>query len=982
MSEPVALWELEVEVAKAPSGSYRISGTLWKAPSYPLISTGSRSVQTRFPSEETSEPIAAVSALWRHASLDMPEVAGAFLRLTLELPPELERLDWETALPAALVVRRRFATLLGRHARRADLRLPLSVCLVDPTGSVATAIYRDPHLAVVRDVGLQIASEQASPEAAIVHLVAAGGDVLSGLEARLKARSRPALLVVVQSQAPISEEVATLVSRTNLLVVIGTDSTDLVRNFYRALLHDTPIDRSLALALQASGARRYRLWADGDVRLPLLSRAILEAVRDRPSGDLWGTTRGIDPRTSERVIRDRVDAVTTDLRRRLDALSAPLEFAIDAGLQSIRDRTIDFRNEDHGVRAVANLQRQIEATAQLALARRSLNAPRGDIRQAVARVTSLRLRPPHGPGDLPKTQPLVCGHPYRLVVRIGHQAAAQARATAEFPEDLLKSVFRDHDTAELDVVVFAPADDFELPSPPRLKLHLPRVGDAEAGLPFRVLRSGVRRLRVAVYHGARLLQSLCLVARVVGADEEVADADQPAVQVGLDYSATGDFALLESLPSPTASIVVNDGPGGTHWLGVFAPEAGESAAGHIGQLFTVSDEKVRKVVGALQNALENAAVFGRGYRFADDTVDDVRWKQREATVVALARAGKRMWRTLLGDSLQPAFRLSERPGVLSVGRCRTDGVGIPWAACYDYDLDPAQPAAGQSVCSTFSKQARAGQDWLDDPAGCRAQADCPLNIPGAEKSVVCPFGFWGIRHQIEQPLHAVPATTTSPKGQAELGEVETVAHGSMDFNGRIRVACGRFQFADAETHPEELKPALDVNVASRLSDVIALIEKDGTSLIYFFCHGDTVEGDFVLQVGSAAAVENIGPDTLGTRFKWTQPQPLVFLNGCDTVAFNAEAINELTAAFRRWGAAGVIGSEFAVPRPLARTVGADILRRLAGGEMVGQAFLAVRRTLFRKMNPLALAYSAYASAWLHYAPTPACAQCRAVTASR
>jgi hypothetical protein len=989
MSDSTALWELDVSVSGTVHGQYRIAGTFWQAPVYPSFSgtaridaTGGRVIVASFPSQETTEPIAAVSGLWTRATALMTEAERAFLRLTLELPPELESLDWETAFEGALVVRRpKPMSSRGSASRRVALRLPLSVGVVDPTGTLATEIYRDPHLAAVRDLGVRIVADVPGLESVILHVVAARDDVAPWLESRLADRSQLPVLVVVETSGTIPAGLEALARRTKALLTTQSNPESL-RVFYRALLHNTPIDRSLAFALEATGSRRYRLWADGDERLPLLTTAVLESASAYSLGAVaLENLRGVGPRTSEQPPRHRLDAVTRDLRLRLDEMSLPLDSAIKQTLGSVRAGAIDFSAEDHGVRAMANVQDQIDTATELASARESLRAPREVLQEAVARVTSLWLREADGRSDLANDQALVCGREYRLAVRIG-RPQERSRASAAFPEGLLARAFRQHDMVELDVVVFSPADDFKLLAPSRAKLRLARFGDSETvELPLQAMRAGVCRLRACIYHGLRLLQSIWLEARVDRVEGAAADPGGAASQVGLDYTATADFALLESLPSPDASIVVNEASGGSHWLGVYAPEAGTTPGEPTAQLFTVSDDRMQKVVGRLQTELEKAAVYGLKYRFADDAVTDAQWQQREQTVVALARAGRQMCRTLLGDAIRPALRLSARPGVLSVGRCSGDGIGVPWAACYDYGLDPAQPESGQIVCPVFSAQARAGHDRLDDPAGCRAQADCPLNTPGAEQRVVCPFGFWGVRHQIEQPLHHVPVIATGPNGQAKLPPVEAVVHGFRETGGRLRVACGRYQFADAETHPDELKSTLDLDVASHTGEIMTLIKAAGTGIVYFFCHGLVVNGEVVLQVGSATSAENIGADTLDVAFEWAQPQPLVFLNGCDTVAFSAEAINDLTTAFRVWGAAGVIGTEFSVPRALARTVGSEILERLARGATVGQAFLAVRRALLRKMNPLALAYSAYASAWLHYAPTAGCPQCPSTTAN-
>jgi len=78
--------------------------------------------------------------------------------------------------------------------------------------------------------------------------------------------------------------------------------------------------------------------------------------------------------------------------------------------------------------------------------------------------------------------------------------------------------------------------------------------------------------------------------------------------------------------------------------------------------------------------------------------------------------------------------------------------------------------------------------------------------------------------------------------------------------------------------------------------------------------------------------------------------------------------------FRHLGAAGVIGTEVPVHESLARYVAMHVLRALSTGKTLGEAFLSMRRALFRALNPLGLAYAFYASAWYHFGPS-SCPRC-------
>ena len=1004
MGETCELWELEVTSSETAGGSYTFTGSLWRRPVYPSLSpAGGDGTGT------------ADSPLEHHVSFGgsdprdaWAEMVGALrtfsggdddrrlTRLTLELPASLESHDWEGLAAPNLVVRR----LPGRVTPRPmpSLSLPLRIGLLDrtgPPGSMAQQLYDDSHLHMVRDSGIQLVDGQAGAAAVpILHVAASAGDPIVGsILDSVRMRTLDQHLLVLQTDAPVGLRSDMLHWRHGAILEVD-DDIGFARALYRKLLHDWPIDRSVAFALRESHVGRYRLWGRGGDRLPLLTTAVLElagrlslSTRDtsgletvfrggRPTRTTRGGGRGGLREPARPRSHGRVETVTNDLKSRLDAIAKTSKESVAAAVDRVRQRAIDFTQEDHGVRAIVDVQRGIAHAAAVVFARELLDdVPREVVETALGRMTSVWLRDASDGRDLRKTEPAVKGRDYALTVRIG-RPVADARVAEAFPEEALVEAFRQSDEVELDVVVFAPAADFDIPSP-LAKLKLPRVGDSEPiAIGLRAVRAGACRLRTCIYAGTRLLQSLWLEARVVEHDGETANPHEPeAIRSEVDYAATGDFALLGSLPAPEASIVINDAPDGTHWLGVYAPNAATPLTELNARLFTIDDADVRTTVGAIQVQLANISLYGGKYRFTNQDPTPEEWTQRERLLVTLAREGRRLCRTLLGNYRSEIKKDAAQPGVMSIGRCRGDKVGIPWGVFYDYGLDVHRQEAEQSVCAVFSAQARSGTDQLDDPVACRAQASCPLNTPGAEATVVCPFGFWGARHQVEVPLHHT--AKNDGEGRTKIRRAETVNHVPRVDAGKLRVACGRFDFGKDEDHPAELNQLMDVEVRSERDAIVNLLRGGGFPIVYFFCHGKEVSKDLVLQVGPPNPPQYIGADTLDD-VEWTQPQPLVFLNGCDTVAFKADVINGLTTMFRGCGASGVIGTEFSVPRLLARAVGGRVLERLASGATLGRALLDTRRELLRQMNPLGLAYTAYASAWLHYAPDGDCAQCNEI----
>jgi hypothetical protein len=103
------------------------------------------------------------------------------------------------------------------------------------------------------------------------------------------------------------------------------------------------------------------------------------------------------------------------------------------------------------------------------------------------------------------------------------------------------------------------------------------------------------------------------------------------------------------------------------------------------------------------------------------------------------------------------------------------------------------------------------------------------------------------------------------------------------------------------------------------------------------------------------------------RILWKDPQPVVFINGCHTVAMDPSMVLDFASTFvTSLNAAGVIGTEITIFEPLATAFAEEWMKRfLVLGETVGEAILKARLKLLKAGNPLGLVYNAYANAGLH-----------------
>ena len=105
-------------------------------------------------------------------------------------------------------------------------------------------------------------------------------------------------------------------------------------------------------------------------------------------------------------------------------------------------------------------------------------------------------------------------------------------------------------------------------------------------------------------------------------------------------------------------------------------------------------------------------------------------------------------------------------------------------------------------------------------------------------------------------------------------------------------------------------------------------------------------------------------DTFRTKhIDWTDPRPVVLVNGCHTTALGPEVAQPLVSGLMfTANAAGVIGTEVTIFEPLAVEFAESFLRVFDAGSMLGWAVRDARLTLLGRGNPLGLVYIPFAAA--------------------
>lgn len=788
--------------------------------------------------------------------------------------------------------------------------------------------------------------------------------------------------------------------------------------FYRKLMHNWPLEQGLLAALREAEGTPGTLptgWTfgareGGELHL-LLPLPVVETAQSAgpppPSPMSPAEAAGRAPRGSRqaRAAADLRTQAGGALERRREEL---LDMAahVHAGIPE---------SEEHFVGDVVRLAESVQtASESYAWDRDALDllerAEDRAIQEATVRLTNLWLSEERAEGErqIGPGEPLTDQAPYVMHLLIAPRAIRGAVVEA-FPEGALAELFKTQEWVTLDVVLFSPGTDFRLERQ-RAELRLPRVGASEEVrievIPQRV---GVCRLRACLYYGNVLLQSLLLEAEVIA--DEVDHPEGAGVTSVLDYVASTDLALLGELPQPDLSLFTNQVSDGTHWIGVYASDgdtglglaSGDTIALDSATLDTMTQD-IRKLLGEIEGLREGRrSSYNYGKPLAELGETELAW--RENQLIRLACQGSRLFENLLiVAGMEPSrednlWNKLQRPGLISIARCRGERPSLPWAALYEQYLDPGRETE-MRLCPFYQTElARYGAATatsppgpdsviLQDPQSCREREGCPLKAPGSELTV-CPFGFWGFLHQVEQPLQDIEPLSVGARDEApvELGEARRnqtsrlVRDRSRAFQALMAAWPG---FSDVQQHRDEIKQLFtDVGLAepNYLDDrdeILPHLQHGGKHLYYFFCHGEMQGAEFRLKLGPLGNPGYISAGNLSRRVaSWPQvPQPLVFLNGCETMALLAERIHLFAAALRRLGACGVIGTEIEVFTGLARTFGRQVLRRFLDGDSLGEAFLEARRELMGDGNPLGLAYTCLAPASLHLHDEEDCAWCK------
>ncbi|MFD9127451.1 CHAT domain-containing protein [Kitasatospora sp. NPDC059571] len=453
---------------------------------------------------------------------------------------------------------------------------------------------------------------------------------------------------------------------------------------------------------------------------------------------------------------------------------------------------------------------------------------------------------------------------------------------------------------------------------------------------------GPARLRLVVSHRGNQLQSAALTVLV-----DTREAPHGSTTAVIDYTLTGEFTGLDRLPRRTAAVRVSRGPAGELVMdfdGAARPVSTSWLTEH-----QVQDalSRTRRVLTGVHAAVDE----GRNLLDPDNGKPAGEF---EEDLKRLAAVGWDLFHLLAPTVAQrrALHALLGPPAEIQVCRGSRQTVMFPWAVVYDIPVDPRAP---WSPCAAgLAAAGRAAATRASGPRSCPDEASHGLNS-------LCPFGFWGFRHSIEQPASRRGGGRLSLRAGRGTAAPALAIGRSLALDAGLssrHLAALRVQFAPGTVGDHVARDDLRRALASGDQDCV-----------YFYCHGRHGKGaaadTTALEIGQQ---EEFTPSALTAWAThrdwqgWARTAPLVFLNGCHTVDTTPSSWLTFVDAFTDLDAAGVVGTEISVDQAFATEVAERFWSHLLAGGTVGSALHTVRTELLAKGNVLGLAYTAYCSA--------------------
>jgi tetratricopeptide (TPR) repeat protein len=572
---------------------------------------------------------------------------------------------------------------------------------------------------------------------------------------------------------------------------------------------------------------------------------------------------------------------------------------------------------------------------------------------------------------VPSSVSLGTSQNYHLRIDIGELSVESVVENAilnPFPADKLPG---DMDGHWLEVVIVS--DDFKL-ARSRYHLFLPNIGsswvcDCTPGQEHNCIQSarhaylfvpvsspsapGPAELRIGLYYANNLVQSQLLSAEIL--PEERVGA---GYRSWIDYTLTAQLKKVDFLTSRSLNILTNRNQDGSHRLVIkngledvmsFNLTEGQIRSAINNARATLFGIHIEEYGGQLGAKPQRRNLFDENNaKGKDDFVKDL---------ITLAQVGWNLWAALYQTHPSEGHHLraimAQREMSIQVARVRGSVFVFPWALLYDI---PIESDGKYQLCRLLNE--------FEDMVSLLEEGytKCPYESEHQESNYICPFGFWGFRHIIEQP----PSTENSdlPIPIESIDPLEIVVCRSLDLDQQL-----------SEDHLKQIHqmlPSFELQSVTSRDEIRDTLSNPSLEVVYFYCHSKREE-----QPGMSAPIpylevgwgERITPaDITAWHLSYSRnpahwkTKPLVFINGCHTTELSPEALVNFVDAFSSANAGGVIGTEITLDQRLANEAAEQILGYFARKKSVGESIRRMRLHFLRKGNLLGLAYTPFCSA--------------------
>jgi hypothetical protein len=482
----------------------------------------------------------------------------------------------------------------------------------------------------------------------------------------------------------------------------------------------------------------------------------------------------------------------------------------------------------------------------------------------------------------------------------------------------------------------------------RSSLLLPANGDPAVGIGVDALRFVVQMpqaptpasIRISYYYRDAVVQSQRIDLSV--------GTSACGLSVRTDFTSSQDFRSLQAIPDiPRLSFVVNQSDD-SHTVVIRQPD-GSVVNGTEPRVLSLAREPLLDGERRLRDVLtRNAPTTFQISKAA--LIDDLR---------RLAPLGSRLYQPFVEQAQPLVAKLAEGGDpIIHVARTAACDLTLPWSLLYDITItsrglnDPGL----LSVCPLVATWDERNALFAGTPNACPYEAR-------HEENMLCPFGFWGFRYQIEVLSSAQAPITRIPVGPGSNAAIAVTTVGVTKSRLERHVR-------DIREALTEKLPGIQVQEASTVAEVRRLLSED-LPLVYFFCHGKKTDDGTWLAVGAdeyLAPADIVGwVNTASQRDKrspyWRSPTPLLFINACQVLQVGPKAfIGYLNAFLGAAGGAGVIATEVKVEQNLAMRFATSFFRRLISFDEpipIGVAMRQTRAEFLRRGNLFGLVYTPY-----------------------